>query len=541
MRSLQVGVFVSLIAILSAGYAEGQEVEALKALDSTANTVVPPTYQVLGKPHLRTMQAAADIQVTYSSNFPQEAIEAYEYAAGIWETHLSSGVQIDVEAEWIELDPRTLGAAGPAVIDRDFPGAPRADTWYPDALVETIRGTNTNPVIGGVTVTADVTSQFNSNLDIDGDGSSDWYFGTDTNTPSGMYNFATVVLHELGHGLGFIGTFDVGDEPCGGSDLGCWGIPANGGDPLPLIYDRFAEDISGASLLNTGIYPNPSEVLADTIQSDNVLFDSPTVRLVNEGIAVNLYAPGNFEVGSSYSHLDENSFPPGTINSLMTPFLARQETIYTPGPATCGIMQTMGWPLGPDCEVFFPQGDLIAFNVQRNAEGNVALSWQLQSTTSIDRFIAGWQYFNRGFIPFDTVTVAAGETSYSTTFEPERAGSYTFRLRQILSGGTEIVPLQGDIGYATLFIPLEDEALISVFPNPFDAEASVSVLAAESQQVRVRMYNALGQEIGRLFSGRVEAEMERRIRLNGGGLAAGTYFIYVLGDEFREVIPVTHF
>ena len=43
----------------------------------------------------------------------------------------------------------------------------------------------------------DLTASFNSNDKVN------WYYGTDGNTPSGQFDFVTVVLHELGHGLGF--------------------------------------------------------------------------------------------------------------------------------------------------------------------------------------------------------------------------------------------------------------------------------------------------------------------------------------------------
>ncbi|MCK7534680.1 MAG: hypothetical protein MZV63_28610 [Marinilabiliales bacterium] len=39
-----------------------------------------------------------------------------------------------------------------------------------------------------------------------------WYFGTDGNTPELLYDFVTVVLHEIGHGLGFTGFFLLPEE-----------------------------------------------------------------------------------------------------------------------------------------------------------------------------------------------------------------------------------------------------------------------------------------------------------------------------------------
>ena len=43
----------------------------------------------------------------------------------------------------------------------------------------------------------DIVANFNSNVD--------WYYGTDMNCPDTLYDLVTVVMHEIGHGLGFTG------------------------------------------------------------------------------------------------------------------------------------------------------------------------------------------------------------------------------------------------------------------------------------------------------------------------------------------------
>ena len=51
----------------------------------------------------------------------------------------------------------------------------------------------------------DIITSFNSNAAVG------WYFGTDGNTPPSQQDFVSVVLHEIGHGLGFTSsaTLDV--------------------------------------------------------------------------------------------------------------------------------------------------------------------------------------------------------------------------------------------------------------------------------------------------------------------------------------------
>ena len=48
----------------------------------------------------------------------------------------------------------------------------------------------------------------------------------------------------------------------------------------------------------------------------------------NGGQSVRLYTPSEWGGGSSYSHPDEDTYPAGDINSLMTPFTASAESIH---------------------------------------------------------------------------------------------------------------------------------------------------------------------------------------------------------------------
>lgn len=262
---------------------------------------------------------SATIIVTYNG-FSAEAQAAFQYAVDIWETQISSPVPIRVNATWTNLGPGVLGSAGAADFYRDFPGAPQAGTWYPAALADALSGTDLNAI------RADITANFSSAF-------SNWYFGIDGNTPANYYDFVTVVLHELGHGLGFAGSMTVS------SGQGRWG----GGTPYPIIYDRFTENGAGTSLLATDNFPNPSSALAEQLQSNNIFFDGANATAANGGNRPQLYAPSAWSQGSSYSHLDESAFVAGNSNSLMTPVLTAAESIHDPGTITRGMFRDIGW------------------------------------------------------------------------------------------------------------------------------------------------------------------------------------------------------
>jgi hypothetical protein len=290
----------------------------LQAIDKDMSTRVPP-------PRLPSQTAhTADIDVTYIG-FPANAQTAFQFAVDIWESLITSSVTIKVTARWTALAPGVLGSASATSLVRDFSGAPVANTWYPIALAEKLAAGELNN-----SDSADINANFNSTLP-------SWYFGTDGNPPSGQYDLVSVVLHELGHGLGFFGSMTVS----GG--MGSWGL----GSGYPFIYDHFAENGSNQQLINTTIFPNPSVALAMQLTSNNIFFDGPNATSENGGTPPKLYAPGTWASGSSFSHLDETAFPAGNPNSLMTPALGTAEAIHSPGNVTLGMFDDWGWTTTP--------------------------------------------------------------------------------------------------------------------------------------------------------------------------------------------------
>jgi hypothetical protein len=267
----------------------------------------------------------ANISVNYNPGFTVAAQTAFEYAVTIWESLITSPVKITVDAYWMNLgNPLILGAAGARTASRDFAGAPMPGTWYPAALANKLAGSD---ISSGYEIVARFNSAFGN-----------WYFGTDGN-PGSQVDFASVVLHELGHGLGFSGSMMVGGDPmqggCSSSNLGCWGR----GTGFPFIYDRFA--VNGSNQLLLSSYANNSPDLADQLTSGSIFFNGTNAVKANRNANVSLYAPDPWAQGSSYSHLD-NVFD-GTPNALMTYSIGSGESIHDPGPVTLCMFKDMGW------------------------------------------------------------------------------------------------------------------------------------------------------------------------------------------------------
>ena len=283
--------------------------------------------------------AAATFDIEYV-NLPAEAEAAFQFAADIWSQHLESSVPIRVRAEWkSEGDGDVLGSTNPRVI-ANFERAPSRSVWFAVALANALAGRDLDPDEPHINMS--LNSDFNG-----------WYFGTDGQTPSGRFDFVTIVLHELGHGLGFVGSMLVENGE------GLWGI---GTQDFPVIFDRFAELGDGRSLLDEDRFPNPSDALGDALTSESVFFNGDAANRAQEGRRPQLHAPPSWQSGSSYSHLSEQtanrveSYPPGSLNALMTPTISSAESIHAPGPVVCGMFQDMGWALAPACASQVPGG-----------------------------------------------------------------------------------------------------------------------------------------------------------------------------------------
>ena len=67
-------------------------------------------------------------------------------------------------------------------------------------------------------------------------------------------------------------------------------------------------------------------------------------------------------------------------------------------------------------------------------------------------------------------------------------------------------------------------ALLSSYPNPFNPEATIRFDVRQSQQVRLSVFNELGQQVMVLVDGRLEAG-QHEARLAAYGLPGGTYFV----------------
>lgn len=145
---------------------------------------------------------AAPVGGNPGTTLGQQRLNAFTYAANIWGATLTSDIVINIQAQFSPLSctatGATLGSAGATQVFRDFPNAPIAGHWYSYALANKLAGAELG------TGTPQINANFNSNLGLNANclPGSPFYLGLDNKAGTAI-DLVEVLLHELGHGLGF--------------------------------------------------------------------------------------------------------------------------------------------------------------------------------------------------------------------------------------------------------------------------------------------------------------------------------------------------
>jgi hypothetical protein len=274
--------------------------------------------ELAAKKSQSTSQSTATTQVivTYETPPPANVKQVFEQAASIWASVLASDVPIRISVRWRSLATGVLGSAGAYSSVRNFVGSNRLNTWYPIALAEKMAHVNLNGT------DPDIVATFNSDFP-------DWYIAIDGFPTNKQIDLYSVVLHEMGHGLGFIGQISVTGTQAG------YGAPG--------IFDQFIVNAAGGAVMDTVKYKNPSTTLKTQISSGNLFLTSPSILRNNNGEKAKLYAPTSYTDGSSVYHVDQAKYKVGDPNALMTPQIARGETTREVGPIVTGAFGDFGW------------------------------------------------------------------------------------------------------------------------------------------------------------------------------------------------------
>ena len=144
---------------------------------------------------------------------------AFRTAAANWSARLPGTVPVIITAAMDSLggnlNSATLGSAGPTDFFNRSTGLPNPSLLYPVSLANQLTGQDLNQGA------AEIDAQFNSDVDNSSVlGTDSFYYGLDGRPPGNDIDFFSVVLHEFGHGLGFIDSINQnGSYSFGGPDI----------------------------------------------------------------------------------------------------------------------------------------------------------------------------------------------------------------------------------------------------------------------------------------------------------------------------------
>jgi Ca2+-binding RTX toxin-like protein len=254
----------------------------------------------------------ATIQVTYDPNLPPAKRAGVQSAVDIWATLVVSPVPIRITVNWLSNPdkPNNIASASSLGFENNFDNALR-NIDYPIALANSLANRDLDPGSDDINIT------FNKDQEED-------------------YDVVSTILHEIGHGLGLASSIKIDKST---------GSPIQ--EDTSRIYSQFIRNGSGQFLADKNLFPGGSAALRAALTSDDLFFDFPAIRSVNNNNAAKIYAPAKWEQGSSIGHLDEATYN-DTINALMTPNLDYNEIIRQPGPIIFRLLQAMGWRMNTE-------------------------------------------------------------------------------------------------------------------------------------------------------------------------------------------------
>ena len=259
-----------------------------------------------------TSSNAAVFEVTYI-DFTTEQQDAFQFAVDIWSTLLQSDVPIHLTAKMSPLGEGILGQTTVPARYANFDNAQKVNTYYVVTMAEKIAGHDLNDPGD-----PDITMEFSNNFP--------WYYGLDGSTPSNKFDFVSVILHEIGHGLGF------SDGTVENNGTGYYTVYG-----APMIYDRHIETLDEKNIVDT--FDTGTTELGDALTSGGLFFRSFSFPLTDERPV--LFAPIVWDPGSSIAHLDEETYN-NTPDALMTPRFGFGESIHDPG-LVLEMFEDMGW------------------------------------------------------------------------------------------------------------------------------------------------------------------------------------------------------
>lgn len=248
------------------------------------------------------------------ANTPEIYRGAINAAVDVWSQNFTSQVTVKIKVSFErQSNAGILASASPGKFHSNFKNIPDSELWYASALADALAGEDIEPTIPELSIRINSTN------------SSMLYLGIDGKCPSNKYDLVSMILHEMGHGLGFLSNADYDD------------LYGYGSIQQPTPFDAYAQLADGRRLMDLD---SPSIELGKAL-TEPLVWSGPNGIRANNGIKPLLYTPSSYEGGSSVSHLDETTFANSPRDAVMSPNLKFGEVFHSPGPLLIAMFEDL--------------------------------------------------------------------------------------------------------------------------------------------------------------------------------------------------------
>ena len=514
---------------------------------------------------------AAPIGGNPGTTIGAQRLFVFQTAANIWGSILPSNVQIRVNAQ---MNPQSctatsgvLGSAGPTQVFRDFSGAIFPGTWYHVALANKLANVDLSPAQN------DIGTTFNSSVGQPTCLTVGWYYGVDGNE-GGQIELLPVVLHELGHGLGFSTTTS-----------GQTGTQSGG---FPHVYDRFLYDntqglhwyqMNDAQRAASGqncsklAWDGPNVVAA----APGFLGDKPLLRVnspatVDGDYEVGLasFGPQNFNVTGNLILVNDGV---GFVNNGCEAFVNAaqvngnialldrggctftQKVMNAQNAGAIGVVVADSLPGCPPAGMGGANPSITIPSVRTTQSDGTLIKTGLGTGVNVtmlfdSALMAGSDAGGRVLV-YTPVPYAGGSSvshwdvsaEPSLLMEPAITGGLSSSVDLTTAMFTDIGWMQGALSADGP--PANEKMLGASFPNPAAGSSTIRFTMPRDETVSLGVYDARGRLVNRLIDGPVPAGSHavtwNGTDLGGRRVAAGAYFYRLEAagaEESRQLVVV---
>ncbi len=168
------------------------------------------------------------------------------------------------------------------------------------------------------------------------------------------------------------------------------------------------------------------------------------------------------------------------------------------------------------------------------AKDGVVLNWATATEINNNRFEVERKIAENNWEKIATIDGHGNSNSVKeytyTDNNLSTAGTYSYRLKQVDN--------DGQFTYSSI-VEVNVEApkefgLVQNYPNPFNPETTISYSIPQSSNVKLIVFNALGQEVMTLVNGYFEAG-NHSVNFNASNLPSGVYFYQMQAGSFTSV------